>query len=404
MKFKMIEEENIKTMDDFAFGQKKVLIRVDLNSPVEDGRVEDNDRLKEHAKTIQELRDKGAKVVVLAHQGRPGDKDFTTLEQHVNLLTKYLHEVYYCDEIIGIGALQMIRDEAKEIVVLENVRFLAEESLKHGFENTIFVNKLKDFFDVFVNDAYSVSHRECTSILGFAKVLPCVAGRVMEKEIKNNRTLREAVKRPAVYLLGGNKPEEVIKLIEYSLTNDKVDTILTTGVIGELVCAASSDAIYQKRKEKFENEGLTDYYLKLKKLFETYHDKIKFPLDFAVEEDGNRKEVESDYIQDLEQQDIGSMTIKEYSEILSQSASIFVKGPPGVFEKKPFSKGTIELFTLIANSSANVILGGGHSNEVFTEFNIDSSKIAHKSLAGGALLSYLSGETLPGVEILRVKE
>lgn len=391
-------------MDDFDFAQKRVLIRVDLNSPVINGTVKDNERIVQHAKTIQELRDKGAKIVVLAHQGRPGDKDFTTLEQHVVLLTKYLNEVYYSDEVIGSSAIQLIRDPDKEIVILENVRFLAEESVKKDFEKTIFVNKLKDFFDVFVNDAYSVAHRETTSMIGFAKVLPSIAGRVMEKEIKNNRVFLEDLKRPVVYLLGGSKPEELMKLIEFSLKNEKVDTILTGGTLGEIFCAASSQAIFDKRKERLENEGLMEHYEKAKQIFEAYHEKIKFPLDFAVEEDGARKEVESDYIGDLEQQDIGSMTIKEYNEILSQAGSILVKGPPGVFEKKEFSKGTKELFTVISQQKAFILLAGGHSNDVFGEFGISEENIAHKSLAGGALLDYLSGEKLPAVEALRQKE
>ncbi|VVB71233.1 Phosphoglycerate kinase [uncultured archaeon] len=399
----MIEGENIKTMDDFDFKQKRVLIRVGLNSPVVNGIVKDNERIIQHAETIRELRKKGAKVVILAHQGRPGDKDFTTLEQHLVLLTKYLEEIYYSDEIIGSSALQLIRDPDKEIVLLENVRFLAEESIKHGFENTIFVNKLKDFFDVYINDAYSVSHRECTSILGFPKILPCCAGRVMEKEIKHNRTFFSDLKHPVVYLIGGNKPEELLKLLEFSLKNEKVDTVLTSGIMGELFCTASSEAIFNKRKEKLEESGLMQDYEKAKKIFDEHHDKIKFPLDFAVEEDGARKEVEVDYIGDLEQQDIGSMTIKEYSGILAQAGSVFVKGPPGVFEKKEFSKGTQELFTFISTlKDAFVLLGGGHSNDAFTEFNISEQNINHKSLAGGALLDYLSGEKLPGVEALRV--
>ena len=401
----MIEEENIRTLDDFDFKDKKVLIRVDLNSPIVDNTVRDNDRIKEHAKTIQELRDKGAKIVVLAHQGRVGDKDFTTLEQHTVLLTKYLNEVYYSDEVIGSSALQLIRDPDKEIVVLENVRFLAEESVKKDFEKTIFVNKLKDFFDIFVNDAYSVSHRECTSTIGFGRVLPSCAGRVMEKEIRNNRTFLAELKRPVIYMIGGSKSEELIKLLKFSLENNKVDMILTSGIVGELFCAASSEAIFQKRKEMYETKGLLEDYAKIKELYEKYHDKIKFPLDFAVEEDGVRNEVEADYLRDLEQQDVGSMTIKEYSDILLQSGSVFVKGPPGVFEKPQFSKGTKELFTVIASlTDSYILLAGGHSNDVFTEFGISTEHINHKSLAGGALLDYLSGEKLPGVEILRIKE
>ncbi|GAF99347.1 unnamed protein product, partial [marine sediment metagenome] len=173
---------NIKTLDDFSFKNKRVLVRVDLNSPVVNKKIKLSERLTEHSKTLKELSGKKAKVVVLAHQGRPNEEDFLSLEQHAKLLNKYV-KIKFVNDTLGKKAINAIKNlRSGEILLLENIRFLKEE-FKPSKENKI-VKTLEHLFDIFVNDAFSVSHRSQTSIVGFKNLEKC-AGRVMGQELKS---------------------------------------------------------------------------------------------------------------------------------------------------------------------------------------------------------------------------
>ncbi|HSO25439.1 MAG TPA: phosphoglycerate kinase, partial [Methanobacteriaceae archaeon] len=197
------------TIDDFQLNNKTVLVRVDINSPVDPntGIILDDTRMKLHAETISELADKGAKTVILAHQSRPGKKDFTTLEQHAHALSKILgRPVIYVEDIFGCAARETIaRLKPGEILLLENVRFYSEEVLKrdpHLQAETHMVKKLSSVADYFINDAFATAHRSQPSLVGFAFELPSGAGRVMEKELKTLYGAIENVQRPCVYVLG----------------------------------------------------------------------------------------------------------------------------------------------------------------------------------------------------------
>ncbi|MGL6297770.1 MAG: phosphoglycerate kinase, partial [Methanobacteriaceae archaeon] len=191
------------TIDDFDFNGKTVLLRVDINSPVDpnSGLILDDSRMQTHSETIKELSKKGSKLVILAHQSRPGKKDFTTLKQHSKALAEILNiSVNYIDDIFGSSAKEAIKSmENGDILLLENVRFYAEESLNRDIKagsNTHLVKELSPLIDYFVNDAFATAHRSQTSLVGFTQNVPSLAGRVMEKELKILNKALDTVERP----------------------------------------------------------------------------------------------------------------------------------------------------------------------------------------------------------------
>lgn len=384
------------TIDDFDFKGKRVLLRVDLNSAVVNGKIILSDRIVEHAKTIKELIGKKAKVVVLAHQGRPGDKDFISLKQHARLLNKYV-KIKFVDDIIGSKAIKAIEDlKTGEALLLDNVRFLKEElDYKKGNK---FVKKLKPLSDIFVNDAFSVVHREQTSVVGFAKVLPSCLGRVLEKEIKAVQGM-ELSKKPSVYIVGGEKPDDYMFLITHVLENKKVDKILACGLFGQLCLIAKGYALGGQNKY-LEKKGLIKVVPEIRKLLK--YNKIETPVDMAVKYKRKRKDIDlKDFPIKEEIFDIGPKTTKKYSEIIRKAKTIFMKGTCGHAEDKRFSQGTKTVLRAIEKSNAFSLIGGGHSSTAVKELKINKSKISYISLSGGALVKYLSGERLPGIEVLR---
>ena len=197
-----------KTLNDFNFKGKRVLVRSDLNSPISDNGVVLNDRIIESAKTISELKRKGAKVVVLAHQGQGGRADFVSLQGHVKLLNKFV-KIRFVKDIFGEKALEEIDNlKSGDALLLENVRFSEEEFRP---DRSKIVRTLKNKFDYYVNDAFSVCHREHASIVGFPRFLPSLIGRLMEKELKNLDKIKGSGK---LFILGGNKVEDVMLLIK----------------------------------------------------------------------------------------------------------------------------------------------------------------------------------------------
>src|SRR3972149_5993782 len=217
----------ILTIDDFDFKGKTALVRVDFNSPVdpESKKVLDDTRIRAHGETtIKELAQKGAKVVVLAHQGRLGDPDFTPLKQHAEILGKILRKpVKYVDDIFGGKAKNEIRKlQNGEILVLENVRTFdseTKEGTPEAHATTEFVKNLAPLADIFVNDAFAAAHRAHVSIIGFTSVLPSVAGRIMEKELVSLSKVLEKPQKPCIFILGGAKADDSLEISKYVLDN-----------------------------------------------------------------------------------------------------------------------------------------------------------------------------------------
>ena len=327
-----------KTLDYYKFKDKRVLLRSDLNSEVYNGSISMNDRISESSRTIKELILKGASVVVLAHQGRPGKEDFTSLEEHSKLLKKFV-KIKFVKDIIGEDAVNEIENlKFGEAILLENVRFL-EEEFKPSVHNKM-VEVLSDHFDFYVNDAFSVCHREQTSIVSFPKKLKSCIGRTMERELKN---LDKIKIKDCLFILGGAKEDNIILL--------KNDNVLTCGIFGQL-CMISRGFNFGAQNEFLKKD--IEVVEELKKINFT----AETPIDFAVKVGNERFELDlEDFPSEYDAYDIGEKTIKEYIKRIKNVKAIFMKGPAGFAEDARFAKGTAALLKAIANSKAKKVLG-----------------------------------------------
>ena len=396
------------TMDDFDFKNKTALVRVDFNSNIDPKtkKILEAPRIRAHGETtIKELIQKGAKVVILAHQGRPGDPDFSTLKQHAEFLSKVLGKpVKYVDDLFGEKAQKAIKElKSGEVLVLENVRTYPDE-LKKGMPEehakSEFVRKLAPLADVFVNDAFSAAHRAQISIVGFTAVLPSVAGRIMERELKALTKAVENPEHPCLYILGGAKADDALKISQYVLKNNIADQVLTGGVVGHLFLAAKGFDLGRPNMEFLQKKELMGFVQGIKALIGEYPDRIEVPIDIAVEVDKKRKEI---LVKQLPTShpifDIGANTIEKYSKIIKNAKSIVFSGPVGVFENKEFETGTKKVFEAIASSKAYSLIGGGDTVAAVEKFGL-AQKMGYVSTAGGALIEFLMGEKLPGVVAL----
>jgi len=393
------------TLDNYNFKGKTAFVRVDLNSPVDEKTlaVEKGERISGHAETVRDLSDLGARVVVLAHQGRKGDYDCISLSQHELLLGGEVKKpVKFVDDVCGKKAKDAIRAlKDGDILLLDNVRFLDDETKYKTIEENAkatLVKELSPYCDVFVLDAFSAAHRAQASIVGFYKK-PVVAGRVMERELAALNKLREPA-HPSVFIFGGAKADDSIGILEHFLSEGKVDSVLACGVLGELFVLASGKEL-GKTLDFLKEKKAIDYLPKARELLEKYPGKILFPQDVAVDERGKRKELD---ISALPSQysimDIGRKTVKLYEAKIAGAKTVMMNGPAGVYEKPEFEYGTRSLLKAIEKGGAFSVFGGGHTLSALEKFKIDKAKLGYVSLAGKALIEYLSGEELPGVKIV----
>ncbi len=376
MKFKSIRKLNLK--------DKAVLLRVDFNSNVVKGKVLESDRIKAHSETIKFLLNKKAKVVILAHQGSPGEKDFTSLKKHSKFLNKYV-KVKFVKDIIGKKAIKKIKNlKSGEALLLENIRFHKDEF--NPKKSNKLVRGLAHWFDYYVNDAFSISHRNQTSVVSFPKVLPSAIGLVMEEELKNIEKLKSKLKN-CLFILGGKKSKDVI-----SLVNKK--NIIATGKFSFLCLIAKG---YNLGKENELLKKDMNLIPKIKKNLKN----IKVPVDLAIS-DGGRKDIDVEHFpKRYPVWDIGDDTIENYKKEIKKAKAIFFKGSPGIFEYRGFDHGTRELLEAVSKSKAFSVIAGGQSSDAIKEFRIDKKKFGYVSLSGGSLVKYLAGEKLPGLIALQ---
>jgi phosphoglycerate kinase len=257
-----------KTLDDFNVKDKVVLVRVDFNSEIdpETKNVNSDVRIKAHAETtIKELAEKGAKTVILAHQGRKGDPDYTPLKQHAEILGRILGcEVKYVDDVYGENAQAAIKAlKGGEILVLENVRSFDGETKKGTPEEhskTPLVQNLAPLADLFVNDAFAAAHRGHVSMVGVTAGLPSAAGRIMERELKSLAKALEKPEHPCVYVMGGAKADDSLEISKYVLSNGIADSVLVGGVTSQLFLAANGVDLGKKTMAFFGKEGFDTVY------------------------------------------------------------------------------------------------------------------------------------------------
>jgi phosphoglycerate kinase len=393
------------TLDDVDVKDKVIFVRVDFNSPVdpETKRVLDDTRIRAHGEsTIKELAEKGAKVVVLAHQGRKGDPDFIPLRQHAEILGQVLgRSIRYVEDVYGEKAKNAIKElKSGEVLVLDNVRNFAGETKEGTPEDhakSELVKELAPLADLFVNDAFAAAHRAHASIVGFTAVLPSVAGRIMERELKSLGKVLENPEKPCIYVLGGAKADDSLEISKYVLDNKIADYVLTGGVVGHVFLVAKGVDLGPQNMKFLEEKKFLGIVPGIKDLMQKYPEKIKVPVDVAVEVNKKRKEI---LVKNLPTEysiyDIGAETVKEYAKIIRSAKSIVVSGPMGVFENSEFVFGTKKIFEEIAKSKAFSLAGGGHTIAALQELGL-SNKISYMSTAGGALIEFLMGKKLPGV-------
>ena len=401
----MVKEFN--TIDDFDVDGKTVLVRIDINSPVDPGSgiILDDTRLKLHAQTVKELSNLGAKVVLLAHQSRPGKKDFSTLSQHADALSDILNlRVKYVDSLFSNSAKEAIKAlRPHEILLLENVRFFSEETLSRTpleQSKTHLVSQLSPLSDYYVNDAFAAAHRSQASLVGFTVNTPSAAGRVMEKELTVIQDALDNVEHPCVFLLGGMKPEDSIDVMENVLGNGTADSVLTTGIVGNIVLWASGADIGEVNRNFIASRGYEDMVAKAKELIDRFGDKVKYPIDVACEIDGERVDIDYTEIPNEAIFDIGVKTISYYAKEIRDAKAIFANGPAGVFEDPKFAMGTEDLINAIAKSDGFSLIGGGHIAAATAGLGLED-QMSHVSSGGGACISMLASKKLAAVEALK---
>jgi len=400
-----------RTLDDLVDGQR-VLLRVDLNSPVSVGVVEDNRRFSRHAKTVRELIESDHGVAILAHQGRPGRDTFLTLEQHAEILSDHLdHPVEYVPDTMGQTALDAIEAlEGGDVIMLENVRMTDDELPERPpgeHAESDLVQTLAPEFDAFVSDGYSVAHRSHASIVGFPLEIDSCAGCVMASEYEANSAIANRDFDGEVTMVaGGMKATDVIDVM--TELEDKVDNFLLGGVVGELFLRAVGYDVGRDIDEGdlYESQWRANKE-RIRSLIEGHPSELVYPSDLAfADQNDDRGEVTVADVKnkDHDYLDIGSDTAEQFADIAANSEAVFVKGALGMFEEERFNNGTTRVLEALGQSDCFSVVGGGDTSRAIEMYGMDEADYSHVSIAGGAYINALTGGSLPGVEVLQKVE
>ena len=338
----------IRTLDEADLQGKTVLCRVDINQPVDrqTGTLKSINRITACVPTIRELSDKGAKVVLLAHQGSDIEyKNFYTTRPHAAVVERLLErEVHWIDDVCGPAARGKIRAlQDGEILLLDNVRFVSEEQtlfekklrLTHEQQaKTLLVEKLAPLADLYVCDAFAAAHRDQPSLCGFEQVLPSYMGRLFEKEYCTVSQVMEAPERPCVFVLGGAKIADAFEMMNTVLERGVADRVLTGGLVANIFLASQEKPVGQGSLDFIARSNYTEYIDKAAALYARFGRKIQLPEDLAWVEDGTRREAALSQLPgDITALDIGSVTAESYAKVIQESKTVFVNGPMGVFEQ-----------------------------------------------------------------------
>ncbi|HNV39849.1 MAG TPA: phosphoglycerate kinase [Methanoculleus sp.] len=399
---------DIGTLADAGKLKGTVLLRVDLNSPIDpsSNQILDDKRFREHLPTVQALDD--ARLVILTHQSRPGKKDYTTLEAHAAKFERLLgRPVTYVDDVFGRCARDAIRGAKRgDVLMLENLRFAAEENLTlkpEEAKKTILVRKLAAMADFYVNDAFGTAHRSQPSIVGLPLLLPSVAGLLMEKEVANLSRVFTGAPRPVTFVLGGTKVDDSIAVAENVLLRGTADRVIVVGVVGNVFLLAAGYDIGRPSARLIDDLGYRGEIERARDLLKTYRDRILMPHSVAIREDGGRAEYPVDAVpEDAQVLDIGSESIDHLTEAVSASGTVVVNGPAGLFEEEQFAVGTFDLLRAASTVEFSVV-GGGHSGAAIERLGIED-RFTHISTGGGAAIEFLTGKKMPALEALEMSK
>jgi phosphoglycerate kinase len=394
----------MKSIKDYNFEGKKAIVRVDFNVPLNDKfEVTDDNRIQAAAPTIKALLEKGAAVILMSHLGRPkAQEEEFSLKHVIPVLTKIINrEVQFANDCIGEEAQEKADNlKAGEVLLLENLRYHPEE--KKGDRD--FAQKLADLADVYVNDAFGTAHRAHASTTVIAKFFPNdkMFGYIMENELKSLEKVLKKPESPFTAILGGAKVSSKITVIEQLL--DKVDRLIIVGGMTYTFVKAQGGNIGNSLVEN-------DYIETAKKVLKIAKEKgieLHFPTDSVVgnnfANDAEKKVTESDEIPDgWMGMDIGPKAIKELSEVIESSKTVLWNGPAGVFEMDNFAEGTIELAKALVRATkkgAFTLVGGGDSVAAIKKYKLED-EVSYVSTGGGAMLEFLEGKSLPGIEAVK---
>jgi phosphoglycerate kinase len=391
------------TLNDFELKDKKILLRLDINSPLDPGtkQILDDSRIVAARPTLDALTE--ARVVVLSHQSRPGKDDFTSLQQHADLLQKACSQrVKFIDDVMGPAARDAIKEVKKgEVLVLDNVRLCAEENLEEKSEKlakTNLVSRLAPLFNLYVNDAFAAAHRSQASLVGFPWLLPSAAGKLMEKELSALNRLLKQPEQPSTYVLGGAKIEDKVPVIENILATGKADNVLVGGNVGKVFLKALGQKFNDTEEERLSQA--TSQVQKAAEILRKFSKRIILPTDFGILANGKRTDVDAKRLaRSGEALDIGIETAERFAAVIKKSRTVVASGPLGVFEQEGFETGTKILLETMGNADAFTVIGGGHLAGYAGILGIEN-RFSHVSTAGGAMLALLAGEELPAITAL----
>ncbi len=387
-----------KTVRDVDVRGKRVLVRVDFNVPLKDGKVSDDTRIRAAIPTLQFLIKNGARVILCSHLGRPKGEIVPemSLKPVVEPLSSLLGvDVAFVGDCIGAEAERAAHNlEDGQVLLLENTRFHAEEKAN----DPEFASRLASLAEIYVNDAFGSAHRAHASTTGVAAYLPAVAGLLMERELVYLGQALTDPEHPFVAILGGAKISDKIGVIERLLTI--ADSLLIGGGMANTFFAAQGIEMGASLVE-------TDVLDQARQFLSAGGDKLHLPVDLVVADrfaaDAVHKVVPVDGIDAPWQAlDIGPETVKRFTSVIKESRLVVWNGPMGVFEFDAFAMGTREIASALAESSATTIVGGGDSAAAVRQAGLTES-MSHVSTGGGASLEFLEGKTLPGVAALEDK-
>ncbi len=388
-----------KTVKDIDVRGQRVLVRVDFNVPLQEGSVVDDTRVRAALPTLRYLVDRGARVIVMSHLGRPnGEPDPQYSLRPVRRVLQRLigRNVVFVDDIVGPDAIEAVdRMVDGEILMLENVRFHPGEKAN----DPGFARALAGLADVYVNDAFGAAHRAHASTVGVARHLPAVAGMLLAREVETLSDMLADPERPFVAILGGSKVSDKFGVIDRLL--DCVDTlIIGGGMCFTLLVAMGIDV----GRSLVEQEWVEPAKAMLHKVADNGVD-LLLPVDFvvadAIAEDADTRIVGREEIPaDMMGLDIGPTTVELFREAIGTARTVFWNGPMGVFEMTPFEAGTRKVAVAVArNQRAVSVVGGGDSVAAFKKFDLEE-RVTFMSTGGGASMKLLEGSELPGIEAL----
>ena len=394
----------IGTIRDLGAEGKTVLLRLDLNSPIDptSNLILDDKRFREHLPTIHALEK--SRVVIITHQSRPGKKDFTTLEAHAEKLEQLLGKpVTYVDSIFGRHAREAVHAmKAGDVVMLENVRFNAEENLTlkpEEAKKTHLIRKLSSMGDVFVNDAFGTAHRSQPTVVGLPLTMRSAGGLLMEKEVSTLSRVFSGAPRPVCMVLGGTKVDDSIDVARHVLDTGIADRVIVIGVVANVFLIAAGYNIGKPSTQLIAQLKYQPEIEKAREILARHRDRVVMPESVAVRQDNRRVEYAVGKIpDDAPVLDLGMDALASLIRDLKKAGTVVFNGPAGVFEDADFATGTYELLRAAAKVEFSVV-GGGHTAAVIEKLGLQQD-FTHISTGGGACIEFLTGKKLPAVDAL----